>query len=66
MIGRLESLQFDLYDKSVFYAVGSTNEAFEQVDGSKSARYEEMKVAGLAKSSDRKLSQFRIEKFFID
>lgn len=29
LIGRLESLQFDLYDKSVFYAIGSTNEAFE-------------------------------------
>lgn len=29
LIGRLESLQFDLYDKSVFYAIGSTNDAFE-------------------------------------
>ena len=66
LIGRLDCLQFDLYDKTVFYAIGSTNEAFEQVDGRNSARYEEMKVAGLAKSSDRNPSQFRIEKFFID
>ena len=28
LIGRLDSLQFDLYDKNVFYAIGSTNEAF--------------------------------------
>ena len=56
LIGRLESLQFDLYDKNVFYAIGSTNEAFEQLGASDSARYEEMKVAGLAKSSDRRPS----------
>ena len=29
LIGRLESLMFDLYDKNVFFAIGSTNEAFE-------------------------------------
>ena len=28
LIGSLESLQFDLYDRNVFYAIGSTNELF--------------------------------------
>ena len=29
LIGGLSSLQFDLFDKNIFYAVGSTNEHFE-------------------------------------
>ena len=30
LIGSLESLQFDLYDRNVFYAIGSTNELFTE------------------------------------
>ena len=58
----------------MFYAVGRTNDAFEQVAnaaGDDNAGYEEMKFGapGLAKSSERPPAsgqQFRIEKFFID
>mmetsp|Transcript_30116 Transcript_30116/g.39983 ORF Transcript_30116/g.39983 Transcript_30116/m.39983 type:complete len:135 (-) Transcript_30116:79-483(-) len=72
LINRLDSLQFDLYDKNVFYAVGSTNEAFEQIvnnagAGAGMVDYEEMKVAAMTKSSERHgPQQFRIEKFFIN
>ena len=68
LIGRLESLQFDLYDKNVFYAIGSTNEAFEQSqDDLQNSAYEEMAANGLKlRSSERARQQFRIEKFFID
>ena len=64
LIGRLDSLQFDLYDKNVFYAIGSTNEAFENELSNEEDEAEEMK--GLAKKTSRMRTQFRIEKFFID
>lgn len=60
LIGRLESFQFDLFDKNVFYAIGSTNQAFEdEAEGVQAA--EEMKA-----QTTRVKPQFRIEKFFID
>ena len=41
LIGSLDSLQFDLYDKNVFYAIGSTNELYmdqeESVDNEQMA-----------------------------
>ena len=69
LIGRLESLQFDLYDKNVFYAIGKTNDDFEQpVIGDDSEDCEEMAANGLRRNrpSERQGNQFRIEKFFID
>ena len=69
LIGRLESLQFDLYDKNVFYAIGKTNDEFEQpVIGDESEDCEEMAANGLRRNrpSERQGNQFRIEKFFID
>jgi len=64
LIGRLESLQFDLYDKNVFYAIGSINEAFDDYSESDEDNAEEMK--GLTKKTKRNRTKFRIEKFFID
>lgn len=52
----------------MFYAIGSTNEAFEQSQNDEgNAAYEEMAANGLRlRSSERVRQQFRIEKFFID
>lgn len=72
MIGSLDSLQFDLYDKNVFYAIGSTNELYidQEIDDKEgnSDDYEEMAADVLkqAKGKQKQFTQFRIEKFFIN
>ena len=69
LIGRLESIQFELHDKSSFYAIGGTNESFEdqeQVSNTQDCP-EEMAADGFRQNRvNGKAGQFRIEKFFIE
>jgi len=62
----LSCFMFDFFDPDVFYALGKTNDAFDDVQLSNDSAEHQEELDGLNRTTKVSLSnRYRIEKFFV-